>query len=258
MIYLIEIYSRNGVTTRMFETSHGARINKAEPLKGQTCLVIFCKRPTLFQGKQRLAKTIGAKQCLTFAQSFLNCALEDAREWPGPVILSPSSPQDTEWASRLLERDSKVMAQPEGGLGHRIQMIDRQLRAEGYSKIVFIGTDAPALRPDHYEEARKEISLTDVVLGPASDGGVVIMGSSVPWPDLRPLPWSTTHLGSALAKTCLQQGLGVTNISPGYDIDVEADFLKLVRDLSDDPRPARQCLYQQLREFLQQGETRYA
>lgn len=242
----------------MSETNHGIKIDNEKTQKDQTCLVIFCKRPTLFQGKQRLAKTIGAEQCLIFAQSFLKCALEDAREWPGPVVLSPSSPEDTEWADGLLERHCRVMAQPEGGLGHRIQVVDYQLRAEGYSKIVFMGTDAPALRSDHYQEAHREISLVDVVLGPASDGGVVIMGSSTPWPDLLPLPWSTARLGNALTTACRQQGLDVKNISPGYDIDIEADLLKLQQDLSDDLRPARRHLYQQLREFLLQGETRYA
>lgn len=242
----------------MSETNHGVKIDSDKIQSDQTCLVIFCKRPTLLQGKQRLAKTIGAEQCLMFAQSFLKCALEDAREWPGPVVLSPSSPEDSEWADGLLERDCRVMAQPEGGLGHRIQVIDHQLRAEGYSKIVFIGTDAPALRPGHYQEAHREINLVDVVLSPASDGGVVIMGSATPWPDLLSLPWSTAHLGTALMTACRQHGLDVKTISPGYDIDIEADLLKLKRDLSDDPRPARRHLYQQLREFLRQGETRYA
>ena len=242
----------------MPETNHGIKIDNEKTRKDQTCLVVFCKRPTLLQGKQRLAKSIGAEQCLMFAQSFLKCALEDAREWPGPVVLSPSSPEDSEWASRLLEGDCRIMAQPEGGLGHRLQVIDHQLRAEGYAKIVFIGTDAPALRPGHYEEAHREINLVDVVLGPASDGGVVIMGSATPWPDLLSLPWSTPHLGKALTTACRQHGLDVKTISPGYDIDIEADLLKLQQDLSDDPRPARRHLYQQLREFLQQGETRYA
>lgn len=242
----------------MSETNSGVNFNTQTTGKNQTCLVIFCKRPTLLQGKQRLAKTIGAERCLELAKSFLNCALEDARMWPGPVVLSPSSPEDVEWATSLLERDHQVLAQPEGDLGFRLQSIDTLLRSEGHEKIIFIGTDAPALRPGHYEEALREIDCADVVLGPSSDGGVVIMGSSVPWPDLLPLPWSTEHLGKSLAEICTQQGLRVKSLCPGYDIDVEADLPRLRQDLSDDHRPARQILYHQLHEFLQHREATYA
>lgn len=223
----------------------------------QPCLVIFCKRPTLFQGKQRLAKTIGAEQALLFAELFLNCALEDAVAWPGFVVLSPSSHQDFEWASNLLNREHSIIAQPEGNLGHRLQIIDQQLRAKGYDKIYFIGSDAPALKSQHYSETRKALNEKDVVLCPVSDGGVAIMGSRVPWPDLEPMPWSTHRLGKALELACVQQNLSIRNITPSYDIDVEADLRKLLQDLSGDVCPARQALYAQLCAFFKQDEVKY-
>ncbi len=225
--------------------------------KNNPTLVIFCKKPTLFQGKQRLAKSLGAEQALAFAQSFLNCALEDAHDWPGPVVLSPASLGDKEWASALLDRDHLVLAQPEGGLGERLQTIDQELRARGYDQLIFIGTDGPALTASHYAEARKALNLNDVVLCPASDGGVAIMGSRVSWPDLQHLPWSSDRLGQALEAQCRGKGLSVKNITPSYDVDVEADLVKLWQDLSVDFRPARQQLHQQLSEFLEQDQTHY-
>ena len=44
-------------------------------------LVIFCKWPRLNQGKQRLAKTIGAELALEVAKLLLDCAMEDAADW---------------------------------------------------------------------------------------------------------------------------------------------------------------------------------
>lgn len=220
-------------------------------------LVIFCKKPILFQGKQRLAKSIGPEKALAFAKSFLDCALEDARSWPGPVVLSPASLGDVEWADALLGRVHLVVPQPEGGLGDRLQTIDHQLRLLGYDKLFFIGSDGPALTPDHFTEARKGLLDRDVVLCPASDGGVAIMGSRVAWPKLVGLPWSSDQLGRALETRCLSQGLTVKNITPSYDIDIESDLMKLWQDLSDDTRPARQMLYRQLSEFLKQDETHY-
>lgn len=231
---------------------------KRENKKTESCLVLFCKRPALYQGKQRLAKTIGAAQALIFAWSFLDCALEDVVLWPGPVILSPSSADDIAWAQGLLDRDYQVIAQSEGNIGHRIQTIDHQLRGAGYGRIIFIGSDAPALKTDHYEAAIIAMRQADVLLCPASDGGVAIMGSRVAWPDLRDLPWSTERLGHALETLCRGQGLEVQNISPCYDIDLEEDLMKLQRDLANDPRPARQRLYKQIAEFLTQDDRQYA
>ncbi len=221
------------------------------------CLVIFCKRPTLFQGKQRLAKTIGAEQTYVFAEAFLNCALEDASVWPGSVVLSPASPEDSAWAGSLLDRDHQILAQTDGCLGARLRSVDQHLRATGHDRIIFIGTDAPILTARHYEEAQTALVENDVVLSPASDGGVTIMGATLPWPDMTGLPWSTDKLGTELKNLCQEKGHKVKNISPSYDVDVEDDLLKLWHDLADDRRPARQSLHRQLGEFLKWEEVKY-
>ncbi|MBL4767492.1 MAG: DUF2064 domain-containing protein [Rhodobacteraceae bacterium] len=221
------------------------------------CLVIFCKRPALFHGKQRLAETIGAEQAHTFARLLLDCALEDARAWDGPLVLSPASADDSQWATDLLEREHLVLAQPDGCLGHRLRTIDQELRRRGQEQVIFIGTDAPMLTPAHYKEARQELSIHDVVLSPASDGGVTIMGTAKGWPDMTGLPWSTDRLGAALDNLCRQQGQRVHHITASYDIDVAADLQKLGRDLADDARPARQALHREIGEFLGQKEAKY-
>jgi len=229
-----------------------------ECLSDTACLVVFCKRPALFHGKQRLAQTIGAKQALKFAQAFLDCALEDARAWPGPVVLSPASSGDVSWAKTLLDRDCRIVAQPQGGLGQRLWDIDRTLRREGHRKVIFIGTDAPALTPMHYAQARAALDTADIVLGPAADGGVTIMGARTPWPDFRLLPWGTSELGQALDALCRRHGHSTQALSPSYDIDVEADLSRLSTDLSGDRRPARQRLCRQLKAYLNPGANAIA
>jgi len=229
-----------------------------ECLKGTPCLVVFCKRPALFHGKQRLAQTIGAEQALIFARSFLRCALEDAQAWPGPVVLSPASSDDVPWAETLLDRDYTVVAQPRGGLGQRLWDIDQTLRRTGLNKIIFIGTDAPALTQTHYAQARVALETADIVLGPAADGGVTIMGARARWPDFRLLPWGTGGLGQALDALCRRHGHSTQTLSPSYDIDVEADLSRLATDLSGDRRPARQHLYRQLETYLSQGANAIA
>lgn len=208
-------------------------------------LVLVCKRPALHQGKQRLAATLGAGTALALAERFLDCALEDAGDWHGEIVISPAHGADSQWAANLLP-GCRVVPQPAGNLGQRLNAIDLELRSAGMRKLLFIGSDAPALTLGHYHQAIEALGYRDIVLSPAADGGVTMMGNTVPWPDLSGLPWSSAALGQALVDLCRLQGLDVRRIAPCYDIDRQSDLPALCRDLQGDPRPARQRLYRQL------------
>ncbi len=208
-------------------------------------LVVFCKRPKLNQGKQRLAATIGAEKTLLLAQAFLDCALEDARQWPGAVVLSPATEEDRQWADGL-DVDAQICPQQSGNLGERLMQVDNDLRTQGHRHILFIGTDAPALSAPHYQSAAQAFNRAEVVLSAANDGGVTMMGSTGGWPDIADLPWSSEQLGNGLRQRCQHYQLQVEYILPSYDIDVEADLRHLTDDLHNDQRPARQLLLEQL------------
>ena len=209
-------------------------------------LVVFCKRPKLGQGKQRLAATLGAAKAFQIAVSLLDCALEDAEQWPGPVVISVASENDKKWAESLLKRDFNVLIQPEGNLGVRLNTIDKQLREQGHSELVFIGTDAPILNQDIYQSVIKTLSKKNIVLSRADDGGVTIMSNSVPWPDIENLGWSTETLADDLAHACQDSGLSLSYVAATYDIDVEADLYRLALALGKDSRESRRQLIQQI------------
>ena len=219
-------------------------------------LLIFCKQPKLHHGKQRLAATMGAETALQIARALLGCALEDAKSWSGNVVLSPSTERDIDWA-RSLSPEAQVIAQPEGNLGERIRVVDQQLREAGHKNIVIIGTDAPILSSAYYEAAISALARSDIVFSAASDGGVTIMASKQGWPEIQDLPWSTEKLNAALYQCCTGENLSVSYIQPSYDIDHEPDLKKLMIDLKDDPRPARQVLLQ-LIESIFEKENSYA
>lgn len=205
-------------------------------------LVIFCKRPLPGQGKQRIAATLGTELAYEIATALLQCALEDARDWPGPVVLSPVSDADQGWAADLLERDCLVVPQCDGNLGQKLNFVDSKVREMGYRRLLFIGTDAPEHRAEHYRALTDLLLADQVALRPAADGGVTAMGSVAAWPDLSQLPWSTETLGDSLAELCRVSGFQVAFSEPGYDVDNQADLIRLKRSLAQDLRPARQQL----------------
>ncbi|WP_415895527.1 TIGR04282 family arsenosugar biosynthesis glycosyltransferase [Neptuniibacter sp. PT34_22] len=208
-------------------------------------LLIFCKQPRIGQGKQRIAASLGAETTFEIAKALLQCALEDAQAWAGRVVLSPASVDEVEWAEGLLDGEHvQVVPQPSGNLGERINTVDQRLREQGHQNIVTIGTDAPILNLDLLQQVCHKMADYDVVCSKADDGGVTVMASGVAWPDLEALPWSTERLAQGLEEFCLDAGLSVGYIEPTYDIDLEADLVRLIEHLKSDRRPARKALLQ--------------
>jgi glycosyltransferase A (GT-A) superfamily protein (DUF2064 family) len=213
----------------------------------EIALVLVCKRPRLGIAKQRLAASLGQEEARRIAEALLACALEDARDWPGPVVVAPADPSDHVWAASLLPQQQPnihVVLQTEGNLGQRLNAIDQNLRHRGLERLIYIGSDAPGLAAADYAAARGALLTHDSVLKPAADGGVVLMGSRQPWPMLDALPWSTRRLGSALAGSCRESGQSFAMLSQGFDVDEEQDVFRLIAELKADERSARRALHE--------------
>lgn len=204
-------------------------------------LVVFCRRPAPGVGKQRIAAELGQQAGWEVGELLLATALEDARSWPGSVVLAPAATADSEWATTLLQ-NARVVAQPPGNLGQRIQTIHRYLRANGSSRIIIIGTDAPSLTSKCLNEAAASLADYDTVIVPARDGGVTLLGTRLQWPELSSLPWETPQLGQALTRLCEDAGHQLHIMPVGSDVDTRQDLLSAYALLKADPRPARIAL----------------
>jgi hypothetical protein len=200
--------------------------------------VLLCKRPALGHSKQRLAEQVGLGGAFEIAKLLLGCALEDLDDWPGPKVLAPDHPQHQPWGQAQCPQ-ALCLPQHDGNLGQRLNELDSRLRAQGQCRLVYIGSDCPALRPRDYRRVAKLLELADTVLLMAQDGGVVLMASNRPWPDLSALPWSTEHLGKALADCCQRAGHSLMLAGERFDIDRQEDLQTLANALAQDPRPAR-------------------
>ena len=177
--YLNHGISTTGISTTLFRS-----------YMIEDVLVLVCKRPGLGKGKQRLAAGLGPDAANRIAEAMLACALEDARAWPGSVMIAPANRDDYSWAENLLpEAGSKVRVQPQadGNLGQRLNTLDHTLRNAGLERLFYIGSDAPALGAEDYAAAREALVNHDTVLVPSSDGGVVLMASRKPWPPAKRL-----------------------------------------------------------------------
>jgi uncharacterized protein len=213
----------------------------------ETALVLVCKRPAYGSSKQRLSASLGQEGTKRIAEALLACALEDACDWSGPVVIAPADPSDYAWAASLLPQlqpKIHIVPQTDGNLGQRLNAVDYNLRDQGLEHLIYIGSDAPVLAAADYAAARAALLNHDSVLKPADDGGVVLMGSRQHWPMLGALPWSTSRLGSALVSCCREAGQSLAMLSQVVDVDEVQDVFRLIAELKADARPARRALHE--------------
>lgn len=200
------------------------------------CVVLMMKSAT--RSKRRLAEHIGAQRATEVAQRLLACACEDFDTWPGAKCVAPSAADERNEAPFA----DTVVLQCSGNLGVRIEHVNGELIRLGFERQLFIGIDCPSLDAGYLSRAEVALGNHDAVLGPATDGGVVLMGVRGRWPPLAALPWSTSALAEQLRAACAARGASVATLPQLRDVDTPDDLVALRTALVGDPRPARRAL----------------
>jgi len=212
--------------------------NHIEQPSADICLVLMFKAPE--RSKRRLATQIGALAA-TAADHLCRCALEDMREWSGSICFAAADEADSGWLVSCLGVGDLIVLQQGTNLGERINHVNRTLWSRGFSRQIFIGIDCPQLDASYLRRAALELMDNDVILGPAADGGVVLMGTQQRWPDLSKLPWSSDNLMAELARLCEAQDWTTVKLEPLVDVDSVEDLTRIGGLIRHDTRPARRA-----------------
>lgn len=184
--------------------------------------------------KTRLCPPLDPEQ----AAGFYECVMRDVLD-----ELAPSTRWDT-WVSyaersrdyfqQLPEHGIALLPQRGATLGERMHAIFVDLCHVGYRQVILVGSDIPTLMAASVRKACDFLQKgrSDVVLGPADDGGYYLIGLGRPEERLfSGIAWSTASvLGDSLARA-RQLELRVRMVAGTYDIDVAEDLERLRRDL---------------------------
>ncbi len=156
-------------------------------------LVVFAKRPVAGEVKTRLAATIGAEAALALYVDLLGgllARLDGAGAWRLEMAVSPDAAvgDDTAWP-RMLPR----FGQGDGDLGARMGRVLAQ--ASQCAPVLIVGSDVPGLGVLEVKAALEALTRSDIVLGPAPDGGYWCIGARRPPPAglFEGVRWSTAH-----------------------------------------------------------------
>ena len=113
--------------------------------------------------------------------------------------------------------------QPDGDLG------DRMLGAiaANNGQTIVIGTDCPALTPEHLHAAAAALDDADVVLIPAEDGGYVLIGArAIHLKLFSGIAWGTSAVLAQTRARVAALGLNAVDLPTLWDVDTEADLTR--------------------------------
>jgi rSAM/selenodomain-associated transferase 1 len=112
-------------------------------------------------------------------------------------------------------------------LGSRMKNAFDQVLCEGYEKAVVIGTDCPGITTAIINEAFKKLNLTEVVFGPAEDGGYYLLGlKKIDFNLFNKMTWSNQHVLSESIRRLNLDHISFKLLEMLSDIDNESDWEK--------------------------------
>ena len=151
-------------------------------MKTKNCILIFTRNLKLGKVKTRLAKTIGDEKALEIYQFLVQKTKEisDQVQVKKRVYYDQSIPENDFWNSE----DYQKFLQKGTDLGSRMYQAFLQTFQSDFEKVIIIGSDLYDLTPKIISEAFQELDKSDVVIGPAEDGGYYLLGMKVLHPPI--------------------------------------------------------------------------
>lgn len=190
-------------------------------------IIVFAKEPVMGKVKTRLAGSIGDEAALQFHQQMLRDTLEMACKYRlATVELHVSGNPDHPLIQSLAKQyEIRVCAQQGRDLGEKMFFaLEQSLVNSNYC--VLIGTDCPAMGVDYLANALTALGRgQDAVLGPAEDGGYVLIGVRKIQQDwFCDIPWGSHHVLQRSRQKMISSGVQIEELQTLWDVDQIEDF----------------------------------
>jgi rSAM/selenodomain-associated transferase 1 len=196
----------------------------------RTNVAILAKAPIPGLTKTRLIPSIGAHAAAKLQEAMTERTVATAiAATIGPVTLW-CAPDPSHGSFRELAAQHKIALkrQPDGDLGLRM------LATFAGGPTLVVGSDCPALKPEHFEAAAKALSDFNAVLIPAEDGGYVLIGARAAHTELfSGMTWSTSSVLAETRTRLSTLGLRSLELPPLWDVDTDDDLLRLECELPE-------------------------
>jgi uncharacterized protein len=193
---------------------------------------MFVRSPEKGTVKTRLATALDDATVLGLYRCFGSDLLETLSHTTFGLRISfyPADAQNkvADW----LGQGHVYIAQQGKDLGERLENAFTVAFADGFRRVVVIGSDSPDLPGAILEEAISSLASSDAVIGPANDGGYYLMGFNADrflTAVFRGIDWGTSTVFEQTMSTLNRHGYEVQVLGRWPDIDTYEDLVAFMR-----------------------------
>jgi len=186
-------------------------------------IIVFTRNPELGKCKTRLATSIGNKNALEVYKRLVAHTSKTIQQVKvdAVVFYTEKIQKNDTWNDDFFQKQIQI----EGHLGEKMQAAFEWGFAKGYEKICIIGSDLLDLKSSNLTKAFQQLEKSDLVFGPAEDGGYYLMGMKKVHPAaFFKKAWSTNTVLQQTLKDL--QNKSVAFLSEKNDIDTLEDLIK--------------------------------
>ncbi len=203
-------------------------------------IVVLAKAPIAGAVKTRLVPVLGAEGAARVQAALLRQTLETVTAagvgavelWCAP---HPNHPLFHELATAL---GLELHRQPAGDLGRRMEWAMHKALARAH-RVLLVGSDCVDLSAQDIRQGCAELEQgAAAVLGPAADGGYVLIGLARPGPGLfQDIPWGGEAVLDLTRQRLRQWGWGWRELPVRHDVDRPEDLARISWESQARPPP---------------------
>ena len=192
-------------------------------------VAVFARAPVLGRVKTRLALEVGEEEALRIYDRLLHDTLKTLCGASFPVALYGDG-QGLEEIGQSYGME--VRMQRGEDLGERMANAFAELLGE-VRAVALVGVDIPLLEVNYLERAFEMLEFSDLVLGPAEDGGYCLIALKAQAEALfQDMPWGGSEVCARTLARARDLGLSARLAEPLWDVDRVEDVVRL-RSLGD-------------------------
>jgi len=196
--------------------------------RDENLLIVFSKAPVPGQVKTRLIPALGAEGAAALHLSLLAHtvkALHQKKHWNTELWVSSTH---SAFDNIVDKNELRSFKQEGNDLGQKMHHAF-QCSFTRFKHVVIVGTDCPFLESVDIKQAFSQLAENDdLVLGPASDGGYVLIGLNRPRKSLfENISWGTSDVLRQTLEKANSQNLFYTLLPEKNDIDRPEDLQQL-------------------------------
>jgi rSAM/selenodomain-associated transferase 1 len=203
----------------------------------EAAIIIMAKEPKIGYTKTRLTPPLSPINATRLYEALLRDTIELLSNIENlDLAIAATPPESNQYFEKICPANTLIIPVTCSDIGDCLKKVLGNLLERGYSKVMALNADSPALPLEYIYDAIHQLETKDLVFGPTQDGGYYLVGLRKLYEDIFiGIEWSTDKVLSESRSKANQLGLKTGILSTWFDIDSIDDVKQLEANLNNFP-----------------------